>query len=118
MNESPPLKICSRNSWAAAITASAALAGSVTGTIHNGTNNKPGANLDVILIQLQGGMQPIATVKSDAHGHFLIDRPEIGGAPMLVRVPYKGVNYHQPLPPGTSTVNVEIFEATSDLSSV
>ena len=102
----------------AAITASAALAGSVTGTIHNGTNNKPGANLDVILIQLQGGMQPVATVKSDAQGHFLIDRPEIGGAPMLVRVPYKGVNYHQPLPPGTSTINVEIFEATSDLSSV
>lgn len=101
----------------AALAAAATLAGSVTGTIHNGTNNKPGANLDVILIQLQGGMQPVATVKSDAQGHFLIDRPEIGAAPMLIRVPYHGVNYHQPLTPGTSTVNVEIFEATSDLSA-
>jgi hypothetical protein len=103
---------------AAGLSASAAIAGTVSGTIHNGTNNKPGANLDVILIQLQGGMQPVATVKSDAQGHFKIDRPEIGQAPMLIRVPYKGVNYHQPLPPGTSNVDVEIFEATSDLSAV
>jgi hypothetical protein len=103
---------------AAGFTAATALAGNVTGTIHNGTNGKPGANLDVILIQLQGGMQPVATVKSDAQGHFSIDRPEIGTAPMLLRVPYHGVNYHQPLTPGTSTINIEIFEATNDLSSV
>lgn len=103
---------------AAALSATATLAGTVTGMIHNGTNNKPGAGLDVILIQLQGGMQPVTTVKSDAKGHFQIDRPEIGGAPMLIRVPYHGVNYHQPLPPGTSTVEVEIFEATADQSSV
>jgi hypothetical protein len=102
----------------AGVTAAAALAGSVTGTIHNGTNNKPGAGLEVILIQLQGGMQPITTVKSDARGRFTIDRPEIGSGPMLLRVPYKGVNYHQPLTPGMSTVNVEIFEATSDISAV
>ncbi len=102
----------------AGLSAGATLAGTVNGTIHNGTNNKPGANLDVILIQLQGGMQPVATVKSDAQGHFKIDRPEIGQAPMLIRVPYHGVNYHQPLPPGTSNVDVEIFEVTADPSSV
>jgi hypothetical protein len=101
-----------------AATAFAAFAGKVTGTIHNGTNNKPGAGLDVILIQLQGGMQPIVTVKSDAQGHFTIDRPEIGSGPMLLRVPYKGVNYHQPLTPGTSTISIEIFEATGDKSAV
>jgi hypothetical protein len=100
----------------AGVSSTAAFAGSVTGTIHNGTNNKAGAGLEVILIQLQGGMQPVATVKSDAQGHFSIDRPEIGSGPMLLRVPYKGVNYHQPLTPGTSTVNIEIFEATGDQS--
>ena len=103
---------------ALALCATATFAGTVTGTIHNGTNNKPGANLDVILIQLQGGMQPVATVKSDAQGHFKIDRPEIGAAPMLIRVPYHGVNYHQPLTPNTPTVDVEIFEVTADLSAV
>lgn len=99
-------------------TAFSAFAGKVTGTIHNGTNNKPGAGLDVILIQLQGGMQPLTTVKSDAQGRFTIDRPEIGTGPMLLRVPYKGVNYHQPLTPNMATVNIEIFEATADLSAV
>jgi hypothetical protein len=101
-----------------AATAFSAFAGKVTGTIHNGTNNKPGAGLDVILIQLQGGMQPLTTVKSDAQGRFTIDRPEIGSGPMLLRVPYKGVNYHQPLTPNMATVNIEIFEATGDQSAV
>src|SRR5271156_3157632 len=101
-----------------AATAFTAFAGKVTGTIRNGTNGKPGAGLDVILIQLQGGMQGIATVKSDAQGRFTIDNPAIGSGPMLIRVPYKGVNYHQPLTPGTTTLNVEIFEPTSNPSSV
>jgi hypothetical protein len=101
-----------------AATAFSAFAGKITGTIHNGTNNKPGAGLDVILIQLQGGMQPLTTVKSDAQGHFTIDRPEIGQGPMLLRVPYKGVNYHQPLTPNMATVNIEIFETTGELSAV
>ncbi|MFZ0739624.1 MAG: hypothetical protein WA002_13230 [Candidatus Acidiferrales bacterium] len=96
----------------------AAAGGTLTGTIHNGTNGKPGANLDVILIQLQGGMQPVATVKSDAQGNFRFDRPEISGAPMLVRVPFRGVNYHEPVPPGATSVNVEIFEPTDKESSV
>ncbi|MGA8073587.1 MAG: hypothetical protein WB995_08915 [Candidatus Acidiferrales bacterium] len=98
--------------------AAATFAGTVSGTIHNGTNNKPGAGLDVIIFQLQGGMQELTTVKSDAQGHYLLDRPEIGSGPMLIRVVYRGVNYHQPLPPGTSTVDIEVFEPTSDPSSV
>jgi hypothetical protein len=98
--------------------AAATFAGTVSGTIHNGTNNKPGAGLDVIIFQLQGGMQELTTVKSDAQGHYLVDRPEIGSGPMLIRVVYRGVNYHQPLPPGTSRVDIEVFEPTSDPSSV
>jgi hypothetical protein len=93
-------------------------AGTVSGTIRNGTNGKPGAGLDVILIQLQGGMQGVATVKSDAQGHFTIDNPAIGSGPMLIRVPYKGVNYHQPLTPGMSAVSVDIFEPTSNPSAI
>ena len=103
---------------ASGLWAAATFAGTVSGTIHNGTNNKPGAGLDVIIFQLQGGMQELTTVKSDAQGHYLVDRPEIGSGPMLIRVVYRGVNYHQPLPPGTSTVDIEVFDPTSDPSSV
>ncbi len=97
---------------------SASFAGTVTGTIRNGTNGKPGAGLDVILIQLQGGMQPVQTVKSDADGNFTINNAAIGAAPMLIRVPYRGVNYHTPLPPSTPSVSVEIFDPTDKPSAI
>ncbi len=95
-----------------------AMAGELSGSIKNGTDGKPGAGLDVILIKLQGGMQPVETIKSDAQGNFKFSRPEIGQAPMLVRVPFRGVNYHTPVPPGTSTIEVEIFNPTDKASAV
>jgi hypothetical protein len=101
-----------------ALVCGSAMAGELSGTIKNGTDGKPGASLDVILIKLQGGMQPVETIKSDAHGNFKFDRPEIGQAPMLVRVPFRGVNYHTPVPPGTSTIEVEIFNPTDKASAV
>ena len=75
-------------------------AASVHGTVNNGTTGKPGAGVEVVLIQLQGGMQPVANTKTDASGNFTFDNPNIGGQPMLIRAVYKGVNFHQPLPPG------------------
>jgi hypothetical protein len=100
------------------LAAGGASAGTLTGAVRNGTTGAPGAGLSVILIQLQGGMQPVATVKSDAQGHFSFDRPELGSAPMLVRVQYRGVNYHQPVPPGTSSIDVQVFEPTDKSNSV
>lgn len=91
-----------------------AMAGTVSGTVKNGTTNKPVAEADVIVLQLQGGMQPIATVKTDASGHFTITNDALGAAPMLLRVPYKGVLYHQPVPPNTPTADVEVYEPTRD----
>ena len=88
----------------------AAFAGTVSGIVTNGTTNSPASGVDVILLQLQGGMQAVATTKADAQGHFTFDRPEIGTQPMLIRVQYKGVNYHQPVPPGTPTADVQIFD--------
>ncbi|HEV2287531.1 MAG TPA: carboxypeptidase-like regulatory domain-containing protein [Candidatus Acidoferrales bacterium] len=91
-----------------------AVAGTVTGTVRNGTTNKPVAGAEVILLQLQGGMDPVATAKTDSSGHFSITNDALGGSPMLLRVPYKGVLYHQPISPGATTADVEIYEPTSD----
>ena len=41
--------------------------------------------MDVVLIQLQGGMTPVANAKTDASGQFSFDNPDIGARPMLVR---------------------------------
>ncbi|HEU0368326.1 MAG TPA: carboxypeptidase-like regulatory domain-containing protein, partial [Candidatus Acidoferrum sp.] len=93
-------------------------AGTVRGTVNNGTTGKPGAGVEVVLIQLQGGMTPVAKTKSDAGGQFTFDNPGIGAQPMLVRAIYKGVNFHQPLPPGKDSVSVDVFEPTSDTKSI
>jgi hypothetical protein len=94
--------------------AGAAAAGTVTGIVHNGTDGKIAAGVDVILIQLQGGMQPVVNTKSDAQGAFKFDFPAIGQQPMLIRAVYHGVMFHQPLPPGRATVDVTVFEPSAD----
>jgi hypothetical protein len=90
----------------------------VHGTVKNGTTGKPAADVDVILIQLQGGMQPVLNSKSDAQGQFAFDYPSIGTQPMLVRAVYRGINFHQPLPPGQSQVQVEVFEPSKDPKTI
>jgi hypothetical protein len=97
------------------VAAATAQAGTVSGVVHNGTNgNKPAAGVDVLLIQLQGGMNVVASTKSDAQGLYHIDNPAIGAGPMLIRAVYRGVFFHQPLTPGTSTVDVTIYEPTTN----
>ena len=61
----------------------------VHGTVKNGTTGKPAADVEVILIQLQGGMQPVLNSKTDAQGQFTFDYPSIGAQPMLVRAVYQ-----------------------------
>jgi hypothetical protein len=96
----------------AACVAWSAAAGTLKGTVKNGTNGQPAAGVDVILIQLRGGMQPVANTKTDAQGHFEFTHADIGAAPMLVRAVYRGVNYHEPVPPGKSTADVQVYEPT------
>ena len=97
----------------------AAQAGTVSGVIHNGTNgNKVAAGVDVLLIQLQGGMSVVANTKSDSDGRYHFDNPGIGQGPMLIRAVYRGVLFHQPLTPGTSTVDVTVYEPTTNPGAI
>jgi hypothetical protein len=93
-----------------------AFAGTLSGTVRNGTTGAVVPNQDVILIQLQGGMQSAGTFRTDAQGRYTMNHPAIGQAPVLVRVQYRGVNYHQNVPPGQATADVEVFESSSDFS--
>ena len=96
-----------------------AAAGTVTGIVHNGTNgNKIAPNVDVLLIQLMGGMQVVANTKTDAQGQFHFDNPAIGQGPMLIRAVYKNVMFHTPLTPGTSNLDVTIYEPTTSPSAI
>jgi hypothetical protein len=101
------------------ISVAAAQAGTVTGVVHNGTNsNKIAPGVDVLLIQLQGGMSVVASTKTDADGRFHFDNPGIGQGPMLIRAVYRGVFFHQPLTPGTSNVDVTVYEPTNNPAAI
>jgi len=100
----------------ALLAASVADAGTLTGVVRNGTTGAAAANADVVLIQLQGGMEAVANTKTDAQGRYRVEHPAIGRRPMLVRVNYHGVNFHQSLPPGREIANVDVFEPTTDAS--
>lgn len=91
-----------------------ARAGILHGTVKNGTTGKPVGGVEVILLQLQGGMQPVANSKTDEAGQFTFDNPSLGAQPMLVRAVYKGINFHSPLPPGRSDIEVAVFEPSKD----
>src|SRR5436305_6177720 len=93
-------------------------AGDLQGSVKNGTTGKPAADVEVILIQLQGGMQPVANSKTDAQGRFSFSNPSLGAQPMLVRAVYKGINFHEPVPPGRSDVEVSIFEPSKDPKTI
>jgi|SRR5579884_738795 hypothetical protein len=97
---------------------SAATAGTVSGTVRNGTTGKPVSGADIILLSLQNAMDAVASTKTGPDGHFRLEHPAIGQQPMLLRAVYEGVNYHQSLPPGQTdqTVTVDVFEATADAS--
>jgi hypothetical protein len=90
----------------------------VHGTVKNGTTGKPAADIEVILIQLQGGMQPVLNSKTDAQGQFTFDYPSIGAQPMLIRAVYKGINFHQPLPPGRNDIQVDVFDPSRDPKTI
>lgn len=93
-------------------------AGTVHGTVKNGTTGKIAAGVDLTLIQLQGGMQEVAHSKSDAQGEFTFDNPGLGAQPMLVRAIYHGINFNHAVPPGSSSVQVDIFEPSKDPKTI
>jgi hypothetical protein len=90
----------------------------ITGVVHNGTTGKVGVGVDIILLNLQNGMDSVATTKTDSEGRFQLNYTPAGQTPMLVRASYKGVNYHAMLPPGQVTADVQIYEPEADPKTV
>ena len=65
---------------------------------------------DVILLSLGQGMEEAGRTKSDAKGNFTFKLDAEG--PHLVRVIHQEVTYHRMAPPGTTSVEVEVFDRT------
>ncbi len=95
-----------------------ALADSITGVVTNKTTDKPAAGDDVVLIRLAQGMQEAARTKTDAKGRFTLEVPSGDNGMHLVRVTHDKANYFRPAPPGTQSVEVEVFNAAAKVKGV
>jgi len=94
-------------------------AATLTGVVTNGTTSKPSAGDEVILIKLAAGMEEAAHAKTDSQGKFTLSFSDSDeNAPHLVRVVHQGVTYHQPAPPGTKSVDVQVYDAAKKVEGV
>jgi hypothetical protein len=89
----------------------------ISGTVTNGTSNKPAAGAEVILLKLEGGMSEEARTKADAQGRYKITA-ENGGAPHVLRVMHQNVSYNQPLPPGSESKDVTVYDAAKKVQGI
>lgn len=94
----------------------AAFAQTLTGTVKNGTTGKSAGGDDVVLIKLAQGMEEAARTRTDASGHFSFQLPDAG--PHLIRVIHQDVTYHRMAPPGTTSVEVEIYDVSRKVDGV
>ena len=91
-------------------------ADNITGIVTNKTTNKPAAGDDVVLIRLAQGMQEATRTKTDARGHFTLTVPDEGIH--LVRVTHDKANYFRPAPPGTQSVDIDVYNAEAKVKGV
>ncbi len=96
---------------------SLASAQTLTGNVKNSTTGKPSAGDDVILLSLGQGMEEAGRTKSDAKGNFSFKLDSAQG-PHLVRVVHQEVTYHRMAPPGTTSVEVEVFDVSKKVEDI
>ena len=102
---------------AALVSSTFAAASTLTGTVTNGTTGKPSAGDDVVLIKFGQGMEEAARTKSDANGKFTLNVPDDGG-PHLVRDIHQGVTYNQMATPGTTSMDLQVYDVAKKVSGV
>jgi hypothetical protein len=96
--------------------ATLASAQTLTGTVKNSTTGKPAAGDEVVLLSLGQGMEESGRTKTDAKGHFTFKLDAQG--PHLVRVIHQEVTYHRMAPPGTTSVEIEVYDVGKKVEGI
>jgi hypothetical protein len=97
--------------------ASLASAQTLTGTVKNSTTRKPSAGDEVVLLKLGQGMEEAGRTKADTQGHFSFKLDDTQ-SPHLVRAIHQDVTYHRMAPPGTTSVEVEVFDVGKKIDGI
>jgi len=99
------------------LVSASSLAAQISGTVTNGTMNKPASSNEVVLLSLEGGMNEVSRTTTDSSGHFSIDVPD-SSAPHLLRVNHQGVNYFTSVPPGAGATDITIYNAAKKVEGI
>lgn len=94
----------------------AAQAVNVSGTVTDKTTGRPDEGDPVVLLSLANGMQDVATTKTDAHGHYTLQVPD--SDMHLIRVEHQKATYYAPVPPGTTHVDVDVYDVAAKVAGV
>jgi hypothetical protein len=104
---------------AAAILLLAAFASAqtLTGTVKNSTTDKPAAGDEVVLLKLGQGMEEGGRTKADANGKFSFKLDD-AQSPHLIRAIHQDVTYHRMAPPGTTSVELEVYDVGKKIDGI
>jgi hypothetical protein len=94
-----------------------ASAQTLTGSVKNATTGKPAAGDEVVLLSLGNGMEEAGRTKADAKGNFSF-KLDNAQAPHLVRVIHQEVTYHRMAPPGTTSVEVAVYDVGKKVEGI
>jgi len=89
----------------------------LTGTVKNGTTGKPAAGDEIVLLNLGQGMEETGRTKTDSKGRFSFKLDD-ARAPHLVRAIHQAVTYHRMAPPGTTSVEVEVYDVGNKIDAI
>lgn len=94
----------------------AAHATTITGTVTNKTTGRPDTGDTAVLLSLAQGMQEVASSKLDAQGHFSFSVTDNNAH--LIRVDHQKASYYREVPPGTTHVDVAVYDVASHVPGV
>jgi hypothetical protein len=63
-------------------------------------------------------MAELASVKADARGRFSLKASAPAQGPRLVRVTHGGINYYKMAPPGTTSLDIDVYDVATKLEGV
>jgi hypothetical protein len=90
----------------------------LTGTVKNGTTGKPAAGDEIVLLKLGQGMEETGRTKTDSKGNFSFKLDDDAQAPHLVRAVHQEVTYHRMAPPGTTSVEVDVYDVGKKIDGI
>jgi hypothetical protein len=115
-NRMKPLRQLALAAVAAALPLSLAAA-TITGTVTDRTTNKPAAGDTAVLLNLSQGMQESARTTVDKQGHYSFTVADSAGM-HLVQIEHQKASYYGPVPPNTTTVNIDVFDVAPSVDGV